>query len=142
VVEALAHPGVKATWGSCYNVNIKKAQTIKGVKMHEDSLYEAKDKQGRPVYELNYHICPPESGRCYPKGTPLRDRDHEKCFWYVVDEMILEEGDDEQRMTSEQVFGAETLRECKAWALENYGIKAKRVPGHRMQAIDFDSPDN
>ncbi len=109
--------------------------------MHWDMLYEAKDSEGREVYQLNKHICPPESGRCFPKGEK-RPNDHKQCFWYVVDKMLWPEDGNPQHVSSEQVFGADTLRECKAWALEEFGIKAKRISGEAMQMIDFDTPDD
>ena len=66
----------------------------------------------------------------------MRERDHVKCVWFVVDES---EYDEDSRETSEQVFTADTLRECKEWALENYGLKAKKILGAARFNADFDS---
>ena len=105
--------------------------------MFWDALYEAADRDSNPIYSINYNICPPEWGRCYDKGTPMKDREHTQCYWYSV-EKVIQDGMPANNET-EIIHASHTLREAKAWALYRFGVSAKKLKGPRIPDPDFDS---
>ena len=109
--------------------------------MFWDSLYEAEDRDGNLIYSINYNVCPPEWGRCYDKGTPMKDREHTQCYWFTVDAPV--HVDDKASMPSdfstEIVHAAHTLRAAKAGAIYRFGVSAKKLKGPRIPNPDFDS---